>query len=147
MDFHKKINIKKKVLLMRKYVRIIIKKDNKYLMIKEAKGDYNQWNFPGGKVDGDEEPKLAAVRELKEELNLTETELSPLIDFVYEFNNKGLRHGHYFISKEIDINQLKIMEPEKCDGYCFFKLDEVEKFNLNMPPKILLTLKNQQNTR
>ena len=38
------------------------------LLVKEARGTYqNRWGFPKGRVDGDETPESAAIRELQEE--------------------------------------------------------------------------------
>jgi len=46
----------------------IIRKDNKILMIKEAKKScYGQWNFPAGHVEKFEKITDAAVREVLEE--------------------------------------------------------------------------------
>ena len=38
------------------------------LLVKEARGTYqNKWGLPKGRVDGDETPESAAIRELQEE--------------------------------------------------------------------------------
>ncbi len=124
-------------------MRIVVKNKDKYLLIKEVKANYNQWNFPGGKIDEDEAPILAAVRELKEEVNLNADTLTPLIEFEYQFNN-GLWYGYYFIVQNLNMSDLKVMEVDKCDGYCFFKLEEIERLDLNMPMNVFLALKNHQ---
>lgn len=46
----------------------VIVRDNKILMVKEAKKScYGQWNFPAGKVDENELITDAAIREVYEE--------------------------------------------------------------------------------
>ncbi len=56
-------------------VDAIVVKDEKILLIKRAKHISNggKWAIPGGFVDRDETCEEAAIRELKEETNLTAT--------------------------------------------------------------------------
>ena len=46
----------------------LVVRDNKVLMVKEAKKKcYGQWNFPAGHLDFNESLKEGAIREIKEE--------------------------------------------------------------------------------
>ncbi len=46
----------------------ILEKNNRYLFVQEKKEKfYGLWNFPAGKLEPDETPEEAAVREVKEE--------------------------------------------------------------------------------
>jgi 8-oxo-dGTP pyrophosphatase MutT (NUDIX family) len=47
----------------------LIEKDNLVLGVAR-RGSFDQWGLPGGKVDQDEDPVSALVREVKEESNL-----------------------------------------------------------------------------
>lgn len=127
---------------MKEFVRLIIKKGNKYLLIKEVKGNwYNAWNFPGGKVDKGETAENAALRELKEEMNLEQTKLHLLYETDCSFNNEPW-HGFYFICSDFDLEKLKVMEPTKCDGYCFFSFEELKQLKLGIPNDVLSALEN-----
>ena len=53
-------------------VAAIIEKDGKYFATQRGYGDFKDgWEFPGGKVEPDEQPEQAIVREIKEELEST----------------------------------------------------------------------------
>lgn len=62
----------------------LIDRDGRVLMTTRAQGrDYaGLWEFPGGKVEGDEAPEAALVRELKEELGVS-TETACLAPFSF----------------------------------------------------------------
>lgn len=54
-------------------VAALIKKEDKILIAKRSTGDKNvlgKWEFPGGKVEKDENEKVAIEREIKEEFEL-----------------------------------------------------------------------------
>lgn len=54
-------------------VAALIKKDGKFLIAKRSTGDKNmlgKWEFPGGKVDKEENEEHAIEREIKEEFEL-----------------------------------------------------------------------------
>ena len=54
-------------------VAALIKKEDKILIAKRSTGDKNvlgKWELPGGKVEKDEDEKVAIEREIKEEFEL-----------------------------------------------------------------------------
>ena len=55
---------------MIKVVAALIEKDNKFLIARRSTGDENvlgKWEFPGGKVNPNEDELAAIEREIKEE--------------------------------------------------------------------------------
>ncbi len=109
----------------RSFVRVIIQHNNRFLVIKECKKGYNYWNFPGGKIETDEDKLTAARREIKEEVNLELKELHFLTSKIYTFPFFGNWNGHYFVADVICPETLHINEPTKCYGYCWMSLDEI----------------------
>ena len=127
---------------MREFVRVIVIKNNKYLLIREnKKGWFNGWIFPGGKVENKESAETAALRELKEEINLnidkTKLNLWYKTDCCFD---SGEWRGYYFIYTDCDLNELKIMEPNKCNGYCFFDYNELKDIKIVVPQDIISKL-------
>lgn len=56
---------------MKIYVSTVVEKKQKILMVREKKSQcYGKWNFPSGHVEEDEYITNAAIREVKEEINL-----------------------------------------------------------------------------
>lgn len=82
-----------------KVVAAIIEKDNKIFATQRGYGDFKDgWEFPGGKIESDETPKEALIREIKEELD-TEIEVGELLDVVeYDYPEFHLTM-HCFICK------------------------------------------------
>ena len=59
---------------MIKVVAALIENDNKVLLARRSTGDINvlgKWEFPGGKVEQDEDEFKAIEREIREEFELT----------------------------------------------------------------------------
>jgi 8-oxo-dGTP diphosphatase len=52
---------------------VIEREDRRILIGQRRRGDTSplKWEFPGGKIEGDEEPEVALARELREELSAT----------------------------------------------------------------------------
>ena len=70
-------------------IGIIINSDRQILVAKRPphadQGDL--WEFPGGKVEADEDVYTALCRELKEELNLEVLSAEPFLKVTYDYSN------------------------------------------------------------
>ena len=76
---------------MIKVVAALIENDNKVLLARRSTGDINvlgKWEFPGGKVEQDENEFDAIEREIKEEFELTIKAKEFLINNVREYPTK-----------------------------------------------------------
>lgn len=72
-------------------VAALIEKDNKYLIAKRATGDKNmigKWEFPGGKIEENEDEFHAIEREIKEEFELDIKAVKYIINNVCEYTDK-----------------------------------------------------------
>lgn len=69
-------------------VAAIIIEGNKVLSTQRGYGEFKGgWEFPGGKIEPDETPKDALVREIKEELD-ADIEVGELLDTIqYDYPN------------------------------------------------------------
>ena len=76
---------------MIKVVAALIENDNKVLLARRSTGDINvlgKWEFPGGKVEPDENEFDAIEREIKEEFELTIKAKEFLINNICEYPTK-----------------------------------------------------------
>lgn len=72
-------------------VAALIEKDGKYLIARRATGDDNvlgRWEFPGGKVEANEDEMSAIEREIREEFELEVKAIKYLTNNVCEYPNK-----------------------------------------------------------
>lgn len=62
----------------------VLIEDGRVLVTQRPAGTYlaGLWEFPGGKVEPDEDPRLALVRELREEVGI-DAEVGLIIDVVF----------------------------------------------------------------
>ncbi len=122
----------------RQFARVLLKKENEYLILKEVKQNgYNIWNFPGGKIEADETPENAAIRETKEEINILPRNMTLFSTCDCIFSN-GLWKGHFFFCTDFDISHFKITEPNKCHGFAWLSADEIRKIRPNGIPQEIL---------
>lgn len=68
-------------------VGVLIKPSGEFLMASRPPGKHwaGWWEFPGGKIEANETPEHALVRELKEELGVTPTLIQPWLQRVYDY--------------------------------------------------------------
>lgn len=79
--------------------------------------------FPGGRIDGDERPKEAAIREICEELGIHNITIVNELDTVVRFDNIII---HPFLGIIEDINEIKLNESE-VDHVFYVPLDYLLK--------------------
>ena len=100
-------------------VAAIIENDNKILIAKRLKGQHKDlWEFPGGKVEQNETPESALIREIKEELNADITIKSYLttINYTYPDFHLVMDVYHCSLASETiilhDHSQIKWIDPK-----------------------------------
>ncbi len=74
-----------------KVVAALIENNGKYLLARRATGDesvFGKWEFPGGKVEENENEFQAIEREIKEEFDLNIKACKFLINNICEYPNK-----------------------------------------------------------
>lgn len=106
-------------------IKAIIIDDNKVLCLKNER---NEWDFPGGKIDFNEDIEECLRREIKEETNLNVDNLNILKPLNLEFNTVPVFVLLY--SAKIFCDSPIIISHEHCE-YNFFSKSEIE--NLIMP--------------
>lgn len=105
---------------------VIINEKNEILLQKRSRQkrtNPNKWGICGGKVDLNETPIDAGVRETLEEIgiNLNKEELK----FLSMDTNEKMHFTVYYIRKNIDINECKLQE-EELEEVKYFKIEELE---------------------
>lgn len=101
---------------------VIIKKDDRYLLVQERKKSaYGLWNFPAGHVDIDESIEEAAVREAKEEVGY-DIKLIKKISVHQNSVNEPVKHVFY---AEIIAGELNFPKEELLDAN-WFSFDEIK---------------------
>ncbi len=100
--------------------------DNKSRIFATARGygDFKGgWEFPGGKIEAEETPQEAVVREIKEELETT-VRVGDLIDTIeYDYPTFHLSMGCFWC--EVVSGELKLLEAEAAKWLSKEELDSV----------------------
>lgn len=85
----------------------IIKDTNgRVLLMHRTTPKRTQWEVPGGKVENGETPEQAAVREVKEELDITVAVVRKVGSEVFE--EDGGRHDYHWFEAEIVQNEPRL---------------------------------------
>jgi mutator protein MutT len=118
-------------------VYVILRRDNKVLLLKRANTGYRDgfYSLPAGHLDGGEPAKTAALRELKEEVGIKSTpEKLILIHTQHRLAEEGdhERLNLYFELKEWEGEPIN-SEPDKCSEIKWYDLGNLPN---NLVPEL-----------
>lgn len=116
----------------RSSVCVIVNQDNEFLLVKRSNhsGQWmpNKWALVGGKIEEDETPERACVREIKEEVGLEITKL--LKRFVIQRSEDNVE---YVFATRYDGDPENVsLNPEHTE-YGWFSYDEIYEMNDKVP--------------
>ncbi|MGB3725324.1 MAG: 8-oxo-dGTP diphosphatase MutT [Glaciecola sp.] len=77
----------------------VITKNNRFFVSRRNANQHqgNKWEFPGGKVDANEDVLTALCRELQEEIAIDVVSATPLIDIPFTYPDKTLTLHVYLV--------------------------------------------------
>jgi len=118
----------------------IVVKNNKILLLHRIK-NFDVWEFPGGKIEFGESPEDAAIREVKEETDLT-VKSQGLFTINSHTTPQKNHHIWFYYKCKIIKGKIKIKDKDHND-YRWFTFEEMKKLsNIAISVKsILLELK------
>lgn len=65
-------------------VKALVERDGKILALRQKTKEFNYWDLPGGRIEGNENPEQALEREVMEETGLS-VKVEELIGYYYFF--------------------------------------------------------------
>jgi len=117
----------------KKWSGVILKKNDKVLLCKRSpdKSLPNVWSIPSGKIEKNETPGNAAIREYYEETNIKLPKEIELVGFIDRFNeDKTTKKGIMFVFFHETKKDLKPDLNKASDGFEHTECDFFTKENL-----------------
>ena len=110
-----------------KYIEVvaaIIKQEDKILIARRKKGKHLEfkWEYPGGKLENNEEENDALKRELKEEFSIEATIGSYLTESFYEYGSVNINLKAYLV--ESFSGDFRLIDHDKIE---WIKIEEIKK--------------------
>jgi len=104
---------------------IIKDSENKLLLMHRDTPKRTQWEVPGGVVDPGETPEQAAIRELKEELDVTVTVVRQIGSKAFE--EDGEEHAYFWFEAVIQDGTLQLTGSDEGihDDFRYFSVGEM----------------------
>ena len=125
----------------------VILNENKVLLMKRQNTCFRNgfYSFPGGRVDNLEHPSLAIIREMEEEVNLSLNEDN--IEFMlaqHRISGEYACMDFFFLIKNVNLDEIKINEPDKCSELEWFDIDNLPDNTINHIKESLQSYKNNE---
>lgn len=106
-------------------VAAIIIKDNKIFVTQRGYGEFkDKWEFPGGKIEENETPTNALIREIKEELDASISVNEFLCDVEYDYETFHLSMKCFICS--LNNLHLELLEHENAKWVKLEELDNID---------------------
>ena len=110
-----------------KYIKVvaaIIKQEDKILIARRKKGKHLEfkWEYPGGKLENNEEENDALNRELKEEFSIEATIGRYLTESFYEYGSVNINLKAYLV--ESFSGDFRLIDHDKIE---WIKIEEIKK--------------------
>lgn len=116
---------------------VLLDKQGEILLMHRNTETLKQWELPGGKLEEGESPEQAAIRELKEELDV-DIQVERYLGF-REFEDAGRTLKYHWFKCAIKNGTPRPVE-EKFDSIKYFSFDELaENKELSSNMKVLLS--------
>lgn len=105
-------------------IGVVFKKDKVLITKRRPKGLLGGlWEFPGGKINSQESPKTACIREIKEETGLTVTVTEPLSQIKHAYTHFKIV-AHVFVCRYVT-GRVRLQGPE---DYRWIRIDEIDNY-------------------
>lgn len=117
-------------------IGIIVIKGNKVLLGRR-KGSHGSgsWSFPGGHLEFNESLEDCAKREVFEETGIKIKNIRQATFTNDIFREEGKHYITLFLVAEYDSGEVRIMEPDRCEKWDWFKWS-------NLPQPLFLPIQN-----
>lgn len=121
-------------------VAAVIVKDNMILATQRGYGEFKgKWEFPGGKVEPNENLENALIREIKEETNADINVIKYINTVEYEYSNFNLKMHSYLC--EVSKNNLEFVYHDNSslehENMVWLDLEDLDKLDW-LPADILV---------
>ncbi|MBR9691030.1 NUDIX domain-containing protein [Candidatus Woesearchaeota archaeon] len=109
-------------------VGVFVLKNGKFLIGKRinAHGE-GSWSLPGGHLEFNEELEDCAKREVIEETNVNIKKIKVLTVTNDIFKKEGKHYITIFLLSDYESGDVKVMEPEKCQGWRWVSWEDIPK--------------------
>lgn len=108
---------------------VILDPYGRILLLHRNRGDRSQWELPGGKVEADETPVMAAIREIREELGIDVAIERALGSAGFESDDQQYMY-HWFLAT-IQDGVPDVMEADTFDDLDYFDVEDFASLALS----------------
>ncbi len=87
-----------------------------------------QWHFPGGRLDEGEASIEGLLREIREEVGLTVTDIYPVYTTIFTDENK---YGVFFVAQVVEPCNVKLSDEHQ--NYCWVSSQNIDQIDFWQP--------------